>query len=74
MKNITLSIDDDILKLGPEYARAQNVSFNVLVRRLIEHTVTKKSSQWLVEMFDYMDRNIDSNTGITWTRDELHRS
>ena len=42
MKNITLSIDDDLLKLGREYARTQHQSFNVLVRRLLEQTVTKK--------------------------------
>lgn len=39
MKSITLSIDENILQAGREYARAHNVSFNVLVRRLIEQTV-----------------------------------
>ena len=73
MKNITLSIDDDILKLGREYARTHNVSFNVLVRRLIEQTVTKKSSDWLDDAFEYIDRNIDSSVGITWKREELYR-
>jgi len=73
MKIITLSIDDDILKLGREYARTHNVSFNVLVRRLIEQTVTKKSSAWLDDTFEYIDKNINSSVGITWKRDELYR-
>ncbi|MEI8094016.1 MAG: hypothetical protein WCG80_07390 [Spirochaetales bacterium] len=73
MKNITLSIDDDLLKLGREYARTQHQSFNVLVRRLLEQTVTKKSSSWLDETFVYIDKNIDSRVGITWSRDELYR-
>lgn len=39
MVNITLSMDDDLLKAGREYAKAHDISFNVLVRRLIEQTV-----------------------------------
>ena len=73
MRNITLSIDDDILKLGREYARTHNVSFNVLVRRLIEQTVTKKSSDWLDDTFQYIDQNIHSSVGITWKREDLYR-
>ena len=73
MRNITLSIDDDILKLGREYARTHNVSFNVLVRRLIEQTVTKKSSDWLDDTFQYIDQNIHSSAGITWKREDLYR-
>ncbi len=73
MKNITLSIDDGLLKLGREYAKTHHVSFNVFVRRLIEQTVTKKSSQWLDDTFEYIDRNTDSRAGITWKREDLHR-
>ena len=39
MKNITLSIDEDILKPGREYARHLDISFNSMVRRLIGQTV-----------------------------------
>jgi len=73
MKNITLSIDEDTLKLGREYARSHNISFNALVRRLIEQTVKKSQSSWLDDTFDYIDKNIDSNGGITWKREDLHR-
>jgi hypothetical protein len=73
MKNITLSIDEEILKLGREYARTHNVSFNVLVRRLIEQTVATKSSDWLDDAFEYVDQNIQSSVGITWKREDLHR-
>lgn len=73
MKNITLSIEEDILKLGREYARTHNVSFNVLVRKLIEQTVKKSSSNWVDDMFEYIDKNIDSKSGITWKREDLHR-
>lgn len=73
MKNITLSIEEDILKLGREYARVHNVSFNVLVRKLIERTVKKSSSNWLDDTFEYIDKNIDSRSGMTWKREDLYR-
>ncbi len=73
MKNITLSIDDDILQAGREYARAHNVSFNVLVRKLIEQTVVLKQSHWLDETFSLMDKANVSSGDQRWTRDELYR-
>lgn len=73
MKNITLSIDDDLLKLGREYAKLHNLSFNVLVRRLIEQTVKKNSSTWIDDTFEYIDKNISSEQGINWKREDLYR-
>lgn len=73
MKNITLSIDENVLQAGREYARAHNVSFNVLVRRLIEQTVVQKQNHWLDETFSLMDKaNVSSGEG-RWTREELYR-
>lgn len=73
MKNITLSIDDDLLHAGREYAREHNISFNVLVRKLIEQTVAQKQARWLDDTFALMDRaNVKSGTE-TWSREELYR-
>ncbi len=71
MKNITLSIEDDILKSGREYARAHKVSFNALVRKLIEQTVKNNSTSWVDDTFEYIDKNIPSSQGISWKREEL---
>jgi hypothetical protein len=73
MKNITLSIDEDILKAGREYARSHNISFNALVRKLIEQTVVSASDEWLEDTFRLMDTAEVDSAGSTWTRDELHR-
>jgi len=73
MRNITLSIDDDMLQAGREYARIHNISFNVLVRKLIEQTVVPKKGQWLDDTFSLMDK-LNVSSGIQkWTRDELYR-
>jgi hypothetical protein len=74
MKNITLSIDEDTLKLGREYARRHKVSFNILVRRLIEQTVKESSTQWLDEAFILSDKNPVSSNGKKWKREDLYRA
>jgi hypothetical protein len=73
MKNITLSIDDDLLEKGREYARSHNISLNVLVRRLLEQAVVRKESGWVDDMFRLMDKANVSSKGKRWTRDELYR-
>jgi len=73
MKNVTLSIEDDVLQAGRDYARNHNMSFNVLVRRLIEQTVVTRTDQWLNDTFTLMDKvNVNSGTQ-KWTREELYR-
>jgi hypothetical protein len=73
MRNITLSIEDEVLQAGREYARIHNMSFNVLVRRLIEQTVVPKKGQWLEDTFSLMDKLNVSSGSQKWTRDELYR-
>jgi hypothetical protein len=73
MRNITLSIEDEVLMLGRMYARQHNISFNVLVRRLIEQTVKKDSTLWLDDTFALIDNSTNSSKGITWKREHLYR-
>jgi len=73
MKNITLSIEEDVLQAGREYARQHNVSFNVLVRRLIEQTVVQKQNRWLDDTFSLMDRASVTSSDDRWNREDLYR-
>jgi hypothetical protein len=73
MKNITLAIDEEILVLGREYAKRHNISFNALVRKLLEKTIKKSSEDWLDDMFKEMDKDNVSSRGQKWTRGELYR-
>ena len=73
MKNITLSIDDSILQAGREYARSHNMSFNVLVRRLIEHTVFPRKARWLDDAFALMDSLNVSSDGVQQNREKVYR-
>lgn len=73
MKNITLSIDDYLLQAGREYAREHNISFNVLVRRLIEQTVVQKQARWLDDTFSLMDKANVKSGPERWSRGDLYR-
>ena len=72
MPNITLSLDEDTLRAGREYARKHNISLNALIRRLLRQTVSKESTDWLEECFRLMDKAGGNSRGRKWTREELY--
>jgi len=43
MKNITISIDKDILEAGRKYAKKHNTSLNALIHKLLTQTVLPSS-------------------------------
>jgi hypothetical protein len=73
MTDITLTIDEQTLSLGMEYAEAHNIPFNVLVMKSIEQTVKSTSNQWWEETLKLMDKAHGNSNGQKWTREELHR-
>ncbi|MDR9858595.1 DUF6364 family protein [Treponema socranskii] len=73
MKNITLSIDETVLQAGREYARNHNISFNSLVRKLVEQTVVTNKDYWLHDTFSLMDTLNATSGNEKWTREELYR-
>jgi hypothetical protein len=72
MKNISLTIDDDVLFMVKEYARKNKISFNALVRKSLETTVKKSSNKWLDDMFVEMDKDNVSSNGEKWSREEIY--
>ncbi len=73
MKNITLSIDEETLKAGRDYAKKHNMSLNALIRKLLKQSVIRSSTLWLTESFELMDKARANSTGETWKREDLHR-
>ena len=73
MKNVTLSIDEETLKAGRDYAKKHNMSLNALIRKLLRQSVVKSSTQWLTESFELMDKDKANSKGKTWMREDLHR-
>jgi hypothetical protein len=72
MRNVTLSLDDDLLKAGREYARKNNTTLNSLVRKLLAHSVTNPARGWLEECFVLMDRAKANSRGKKWSREDLY--
>jgi hypothetical protein len=72
MPNITISIDEKLLKSGREYAEKHQTSVNGLIRHLLEQAVKSDSTQWLDECFALMDRAKASSKGKRWKREELY--
>ena len=72
MANITISIDDDLLKAGREYAKAHNTSLNAMIRQLLEKHVKKASVAWFDDCMALMDQVQADSKGKQWTRDDLY--
>jgi hypothetical protein len=73
MKNITISLDEALIKAGRAYAQKNQTSLNALIRDLLTKTILKEPDLLLKEMFQLMDQvNVKSANGINWTREELH--
>lgn len=74
MANITLSLDDELIKAGREYARKNHgTSLTNLIRKLLRDTVTPSSGQWVNECFALMDKARGRSGGKGLSREDLSR-
>lgn len=74
MKNLTLSIDEEVLSAVRKYAAERDSSVNALVREFLGSIAeredrAKKARKRIHELSDSSEARIGSKS---WTRDELH--
>jgi hypothetical protein len=72
MPNVTISIEEDLLKSGRQYAEKHHTSMNALIRNMLEQTVNRDSIQWIEECFSLMDRAGVRSKGKIWKREDLY--
>ena len=72
MGNVTISINDDLLKKSRQYASNHNTSLNALIRRLLRMSVESGSEKWLDECFSLMDQAGANSWGKKWKRSDLY--
>lgn len=72
MKNVTVSLDERIIKAGREYAHRQHTSLNDLIRRSLKNVVSERSSLWVEECLSLMEKCAVSRDGKKWRREELY--
>jgi hypothetical protein len=74
MKNITLSVEEDILQAARRYAGARDTTVNALVREFLTRIATEsdkaaRARERLVEL----SRTSTAEVGpITWKREDLY--
>jgi plasmid stability protein len=72
MPNITISLDEDLLRAGRQYAKKHNTSVNALIRKILEQTVKSQSNDWLDQCFNMMDQAEVNSQGKRWKREDLY--
>ena len=72
MPNVTLSIEEKLLKAGREYAKKHHTSLNNLIRKMLIKTVQTSTGRCLDECFELMDRAGGNSKGKRWNREDLY--
>jgi predicted transcriptional regulator len=74
MANVTLKVDDEILKKARDLANQRNTSINAIVRQTLEDFVTKdRNRKAALEGLESLWQKTEARIGKKkWTRDELH--
>ncbi|MGH9520785.1 MAG: DUF6364 family protein [Terriglobales bacterium] len=72
MKNVTLSIDENLLAAARRYAKRQNISLNQLIRDLLARTAAMDAKAAADEMLRVAERVRGDSKGWQWNRDEIH--
>lgn len=72
MTNVTISLEDDLLKSARRYAEEHGTSLNPLIRKLLESAVSSPSADWIEECFRLMDLAAVESGGRRWRRGDLY--
>lgn len=72
MANLTLSIDDELLNRGRNYAQARGTSLNSLVRKLLTDAVSTPDAS-VDSMIERLRHSSGDSKGVKFSREELHR-
>jgi plasmid stability protein len=72
MPNITISLDEELIKAGRRYAANHHTSMNAMLRNLLEKTVKSQTTDWLAECFELMTRAGGNSKGQRWKREDLY--
>jgi hypothetical protein len=73
-RNLTLAIDEDLLRLARIAAAERNASLTDLIRKFLEETVsaTRRRKASVRRLRKLMEERPLGVGKVTWTRDELH--
>lgn len=74
MKNVTLSLPDDLLKKSREYAEKHGTSLNEFIRQLLKQVVTPPDNDPCQKLINHSkDMRLSVETqGWKWNRNDLY--
>ena len=70
MKNVTLSLPDDLLAKSREYANEHGTSLNQMIRDILSSFVQKKST--VEKLLEKSDAFSIETEPFKWNRDEIY--
>ena len=72
-RNLTLSIETQLLELARRFARSKNISLNGLIRALLEQAVVPQSKpEWIEDFIETCKEVQGDSGGRKWSREDLH--
>ena len=73
MKNVTLSIPDDILRRSREYAKKHGLTFNQMIRNLLKQTISDKNEDLTSRLDQIIDTmGVDTRKMKEHSREDLY--
>ena len=72
MKNVTLSIPDELLSKSREYAKKHGTSLNQFIRTMLKQYVKNQEKSTIQKLLDKCDEVSVISKPIKWTRDEIY--
>ena len=72
MKNVTLSIPDELLQLSREYAKRHGTSLNEFIRELLKRHVLNESDSPVDRLLKNSETYTVSTKSWKWNRDEIY--
>lgn len=72
MKNVTLSIPDDLLSKSRVYAEQHGTTLNQMIRDLLIRNVTAEGESVAQSLIDHTERTAVSMKDHTWNREDAY--
>ena len=72
VRNVTLSINEDLLERGREHARIHGTTLNQLIRDLLEREVSPTRGLAIRQLFEHARQLGTRSSGTYLSRDEAH--
>lgn len=72
MKNITLSMPEDLIKLGREYAAKHGTTLNEMIRELLRKRVINETDHPIERLIEHAEKLKIKKSSWKWNREEVY--